>query len=147
MGNFRSDNKDRGFRGNRSSRDSGRSSGGFSSGIGGRPGGRGGFRDRSSGSFDRGTSEMYEVTCSKCGKQCKVPFRPTGNKPVFCSECFSKEGNSSSRRNFDSRNNNVSSQSGMSSEQFKKINTKLDKILGILEEIDSEEEDDEEDEE
>ena len=28
------------------------------------------------------------ATCSGCGKQTTVPFRPTQGRPVFCRECF-----------------------------------------------------------
>jgi CxxC-x17-CxxC domain-containing protein len=28
------------------------------------------------------------ATCSQCGKDTTVPFRPTQNRPVFCRECF-----------------------------------------------------------
>jgi CxxC-x17-CxxC domain-containing protein len=28
------------------------------------------------------------ATCSNCGKQTTVPFRPTQGRPVFCRECF-----------------------------------------------------------
>jgi CxxC-x17-CxxC domain-containing protein len=34
--------------------------------------------------------EMYTVTCAECGKQTQVPFQPRGDRPVYCSECFSK---------------------------------------------------------
>ena len=139
MRNFRSDNRDRGFGGDRSSGDSGRFGRGFG---GGRSGGRSRFRDRDSGSFERRRPEMHEATCDKCGKQCEVPFKPTGDKPVLCSDCFRKEGGSSS--NHSSRNN--SSSSGISQEQYKEINKKLDKILGILEMIEFEDEDDEDSE-
>src|SRR3974390_2754550 len=27
-------------------------------------------------------------TCSQCGKETTVPFRPTQGRPVFCRECF-----------------------------------------------------------
>lgn len=85
-------------------------------------------RDRNSRSEGR-SLEMFNVTCDKCGKPCKVPFRPSGSKPVFCSDCFRKEeGNSS----FSPRSNNQAS-SGMSPEQFKQINAKLDKIMQALE--------------
>jgi CxxC-x17-CxxC domain-containing protein len=33
---------------------------------------------------------MFSATCAECGKPCEVPFRPTGDKPVFCSYCFGK---------------------------------------------------------
>ena len=129
MSNFRS-NSGGGSRGNRSGR---------SREFGGR---REEFRDRDSRSFERRRPEMHEVTCDKCGKQCEVPFKPTGDKPVLCSDCFRKEGGSSS--NHSSRNN--SSSSGISQEQYKEINKKLDKILGILEMIEFEDEEDSEDE-
>src|SRR6186713_3374243 len=28
------------------------------------------------------------TTCSQCGKETTVPFRPTQGRPVFCKECF-----------------------------------------------------------
>jgi len=30
------------------------------------------------------------VICADCGKECEVPFKPSGDRPVYCSECFSK---------------------------------------------------------
>lgn len=33
--------------------------------------------------------ELFDAVCAKCKKNCKVPFRPTGDKPVYCRECFS----------------------------------------------------------
>jgi CxxC-x17-CxxC domain-containing protein len=29
-----------------------------------------------------------QATCSGCGKETTVPFRPTQGRPVFCRECF-----------------------------------------------------------
>jgi len=34
--------------------------------------------------------EMHKAVCSKCKKECEVPFKPTEGKPVYCRECFSK---------------------------------------------------------
>ena len=51
---------------------------------GGRPGGFGGRSD--------GLKTMHQATCSTCGKDCQVPFRPTGDKPVYCRDCFNKQG-------------------------------------------------------
>jgi len=28
------------------------------------------------------------ATCSQCGKQTTVPFKPTQGRPVFCRDCF-----------------------------------------------------------
>ena len=36
----------------------------------------------------RGTREMTTVTCSKCGQEAQVPFKPTQDKPVYCDACF-----------------------------------------------------------
>ena len=62
--------------------------GGYSAGGygGGGGGGGGGYRDR--------PREMFSATCSNCGKEAQVPFRPTSGKPVYCSDCFrSMRGN------------------------------------------------------
>jgi len=59
---------------------------------GDRPGGRpGGFGGRGGDRGDRPTT-MHQATCSTCGKDCQVPFRPTGDKPVYCRDCFNKQG-------------------------------------------------------
>ena len=36
----------------------------------------------------RNGPELFQAICSNCGKQCEVPFRPNGTKPVYCKECF-----------------------------------------------------------
>lgn len=36
----------------------------------------------------RATREMFDATCANCGKECKVPFKPRDERPVYCSECF-----------------------------------------------------------
>lgn len=54
--------------------------------------GRGQQRDNRSGD-DR--SEKFSATCSECHKKCDVPFKPSADKPVYCSACFGmkKSGN------------------------------------------------------
>ncbi|MEW6425080.1 MAG: zinc-ribbon domain containing protein [Bacillota bacterium] len=37
--------------------------------------------------------QMYPAICSRCGKETEVPFRPNGNKPVYCKECYRSETN------------------------------------------------------
>ena len=32
--------------------------------------------------------EMFTTVCARCGKEAKVPFQPTSDRPVYCSECF-----------------------------------------------------------
>ncbi len=72
---------------------------------------------------------MHKVVCSNCGKDCEVPFKPTGSRPVFCSECFEKKGGGSDSKRFGDRNN----RQPQNNIQLEAINTKLDKILAILE--------------
>jgi len=63
--------------------------------FGGRP--KFGGDRRGGGGRDRGDrpTEMFSAVCAECNKRCEVPFRPTGDKPVYCSDCFgrmNKEG-------------------------------------------------------
>ncbi|MBO4356352.1 MAG: zinc-ribbon domain containing protein [Clostridia bacterium] len=32
--------------------------------------------------------EMFTTVCAKCGKEAKVPFQPSSDRAVYCSECF-----------------------------------------------------------
>ncbi len=50
-----------------------------SSGGGGGMGGGGGRR------------EMHTAICAQCGKPAQVPFKPRGDRPVYCSDCFSQK--------------------------------------------------------
>jgi CxxC-x17-CxxC domain-containing protein len=58
--------------------DRGRGTGGF--------GERGGFQERDYGAREQ--RQMFTVTCSSCGREAEVPFRPTSGKPVYCRDCF-----------------------------------------------------------
>lgn len=62
---------------------------------------------------------------------------PTGDKPVFCSECFEKRGGNSDSRRFDDRGPRrpsfASDSRPQNNTQLEAINTKLDKILAIIE--------------
>ena len=53
-----------------------------------------GNRDNRSESFrnsgDDRREESTTVTCSDCGVECKVPFVPRNDRPLFCSDCFRK---------------------------------------------------------
>jgi len=40
------------------------------------------------GGYERAPREMFSATCSNCGREAQVPFRPTSGKPVYCSDCF-----------------------------------------------------------
>jgi CxxC-x17-CxxC domain-containing protein len=145
MGNFNRNKgfggKDRGF-----SRGSSRPSRGFNNRSGGRGFGGGdrsfgGGRDRE----ERRRPEMHSSTCAKCGQECQVPFKPTGEKPVYCRACFGKNEGSFSNKSNNFKPQNAES-SGISKEQFKELNSKLDRILKILENIEFEEEEPEDEE-
>ncbi|MFH1448720.1 MAG: CxxC-x17-CxxC domain-containing protein [Candidatus Micrarchaeota archaeon] len=45
--------------------------------------------NRGRGSFG-GPREMHNATCSDCGQECQVPFKPTEGKPVYCRDCYQK---------------------------------------------------------
>lgn len=129
MGNYGSDRR------------GGRSSGGS------RDGGRG----RSSFGRSDDRPELFGAVCDKCGNDCKVPFRPSGDKPVFCSDCFEQEsgrstrggdrdgsrgrssyGDRSERSSFGGRD------SGGDDKLMRKmdfVENKLDRIVGMLEEL------------
>ena len=78
---------------NRGSGDSYGSSGG--AGYGGSYGGyeSAGYSDGGSGNYSSGYGErrpreMFDAVCANCGKTASVPFRPSGARPVYCSDCF-----------------------------------------------------------
>lgn len=33
---------------------------------------------------------MHDAICANCGAECKIPFEPKDDRPVYCSTCFSK---------------------------------------------------------
>ncbi|MGE5605377.1 MAG: zinc-ribbon domain containing protein [Bacteroidota bacterium] len=35
-----------------------------------------------------GPRQMYSVVCSNCGANTQVPFKPSGDRPVYCRDCF-----------------------------------------------------------
>lgn len=112
-------------------------------------GGGSGKRSHQGGKFEN-SSQMHKAVCSKCRGNCEVPFRPTGNKPIFCSQCFKgkDKGNfgsasyrDESRGKFGDRNSKprFDNQKSYRAEgekgavnyqvQFEILNAKLDKIL------------------
>lgn len=64
--------------------------------------------------------KRYTAVCSKCGKSCEVPFKPTEGKPVYCDECFGKGGGAARK------------ETAHSNEQFEILSAKLDKIIKLL---------------
>ncbi len=43
---------------------------------------------RNSGGRQGNKRPLYDTVCSACGRETKVPFKPTGERPVYCRDCF-----------------------------------------------------------
>ena len=140
MGNYPRDNRDGGDRG------------GFRGGGGG--GYKGGFKGGYKGGNDRGERgpvTMHSAICSSCGKPCEVPFRPTGEKPVYCRDCFAgrsamggdrsqrKDPRTFSQNTSHNTQSNTGSQPTVGNSEMKKqleaMNVKLDKFISIVQEV------------
>ncbi len=112
---------------------------------------RGSPRRSYGGGGDSRRREMHDAVCDECGRDCKVPFRPSGDKPIYCSDCFERRGGGddnrserrdsygSNRRNFDDRGSSRPRQEGISDRSISQLvekieisNTKLDKIISLL---------------
>jgi CxxC-x17-CxxC domain-containing protein len=108
----------------------------------------GGNRNFGKPRFNRERTEMFSATCANCGKQCEVPFRPNGNKPVLCRDCFQNNRGADSPRfeqkSYDKprfnrdENHNRSTNAPDYSSQFEMLNAKVDKILALLTQIPAE---------
>ena len=46
--------------------------------------------DRGRGDDNFRGRNFTRVICSDCKKECEVPFKPSGDRPVYCQECFAK---------------------------------------------------------
>lgn len=108
-------------------------------------GGERGFGRRDfGGSSEGGRPQMHKAICSSCGRECELPFKPTGERPVYCRDCFAKNGggekrsfgrddrNSAPRPSFN-KSNEENRASSASNETLNAINSKLDRILRLLE--------------
>lgn len=110
-----------------------------------------GAPNRGSDDRDSARPSMHDATCSSCGKDCQVPFRPTGSRPIFCSICFDKQGGGSSekfgeksfdrprfgdkrKREFD-RDNAIAETKNAEhlKSEFARLHAKLDMLLQALE--------------
>ncbi|MGD9679199.1 MAG: zinc-ribbon domain containing protein [Vulcanibacillus sp.] len=51
--------------------------------------------NRGGGGFNKRpqTRTMYPVICDSCGVSTTVPFQPSGDKPVYCKDCFQSHNN------------------------------------------------------
>ena len=106
---------------------------------------QGGFGGGRGGQSSGGQKQMFAATCADCHKQCEVPFQPSGDKPVYCKECFNKrrEGTPRDSGRTGPLSGNVPKQNQTSAKPFSTpvprledlkrqmelINTKLDMLL------------------
>ena len=157
------DNSSRGDRG-------GNRFGGGGSKFGGRSGGSkfGGGGFKKFGGRDGDRPQMHRATCSECSSVCEVPFKPTGDRPVYCNQCFKKgdntgtftqkrsEGKGYEDRDFGRNSNGIKSSNAAGNshnaganydQQFAILNEKLDKILGAMVEMANMDDDDDLDDE
>lgn len=79
---------------------------------------------------------MHTATCDNCQKECQVPFKPTGDRPVYCSDCFSQQPRSESRggeRSYSSNYHKPSATPAVDySHQFEKLHKKLDNLTELV---------------
>jgi CxxC-x17-CxxC domain-containing protein len=92
--------------------------------------------NRSSSFGDRGDREMFSAVCDSCGKKCEVPFRPSSDKPIYCSDCFADKGGGDRNDrggHFEKRSEAPAELSVKMQEQLNTINGKLDRLLRAFE--------------
>ena len=95
------------------------------------------FNDRNSDRRGGGRTEratMHKAVCDDCGQDCEVPFRPSGNKPIYCSRCFE---NVDPKRGARSSSNSPKMQASSVdispiTQQLITLNTKLDMLISVL---------------
>ena len=44
-------------------------------------------QNRNAGGFGR-PREMHDTVCAACGQETQVPFKPSGDRPVYCRDCY-----------------------------------------------------------
>lgn len=106
-------------------------------GFGRRDGGRSNFRS------DNRDRVMHQAVCDQCGKPCELPFRPTGDKPVYCSSCFESKretgggGDRFSKNKFSGQKTDFGSKGN--NDELKKqlviLNGKMDQLIRAVEAI------------
>lgn len=111
----------------------------------------GGFKKPfQNGSFDgrgdrkEGRTDMHPATCATCGRACEVPFRPTGDRPVYCRDCFGKKsGNTGGGDRFSKKEFTAPVSIKPQSEnrgggdnvtrQLELVNAKLERLIQVVE--------------
>lgn len=76
--------------------------------------------------------KKFDAVCASCGNDCQVPFRPVDGRPVYCSNCFDKNGSGGRDSRDNDRHANTPKSAPNYKHQFDLLNTKLDKIMNLL---------------
>ena len=50
--------------------------------------------DAAPAGVDQQGRQLYNVKCSNCGRDTQVPFQPSGDRPVYCRDCYMQKKNS-----------------------------------------------------
>jgi len=83
----------------------------------------------------------HPAICATCGKECEVPFKPNGLKPVYCAKCFRAANGTSAPGALKNATALPKTKPLVQSDdrrieelqtQMKSIHLKLDQILQIL---------------
>ncbi|MEN6325061.1 MAG: zinc-ribbon domain containing protein, partial [Syntrophomonas sp.] len=45
-------------------------------------------QQRGGGGRSREDRTMHKAVCAACGQETTVPFEPSGDRPVYCRDCF-----------------------------------------------------------
>ncbi len=100
----------------------------------------GGKNNRNGGGDFRHNNEIHRAICADCKKSCEVPFRPNGMKPVYCKDCFGKNGGQVSTSNFVPKQNvivpkpeNNTRKLDEQTRLLEALNTKFDKLITLAE--------------
>lgn len=92
-----------------------------------------------------GPARMFTAVCAECHKECEVPFRPDGRKPVYCSDCFGSRREAGptdyGRREFSQAPSPRPQQQGSDGANFElksqidRLSSKLDKVIELMQKI------------
>lgn len=117
--------------------------------AGGGRSGKSSFQKKSWGASRGGDGEkmMFKATCGECRKSCEVPFRPSGDKPVYCRDCFASKRDAGDTRDRGPRQDRPGFRSDSrpvfrpapahddTRKQLAEINNKLDNLLRAMEKM------------
>jgi len=85
---------------------------------------------------DQKSHKLYPAVCDNCGNNCEVPFKPTSDKPIYCSQCFGDKRSSNRRHTSGKPVQHSHLQTNPDVKNLEKkltqLEEKVDKILSLL---------------